>query len=63
VLSQPNQVQLRGKDEVIEESSVLLTRLIRKLPVESYDAPVELADEVATPMGSYQICSTVTHAA
>jgi hypothetical protein len=48
-------VQLRGKDEVIEEASPLLTRLIRRLPVESYDAPVELADEVATPMGSYRI--------
>jgi signal transduction histidine kinase len=48
-------VQLRGKNEVIEESSVLLTRLIRKLPVESYDAPVELTDEVATPMGSYRV--------
>jgi hypothetical protein len=47
-------VQLRGKDEV-RGASPLLTRLIRKLPVESYDAPVELADEVATPMGSYRI--------
>jgi signal transduction histidine kinase len=50
-----DRVQLRGKDEVIEEASPLLARLIRKLPVESYDAPVELADEVATPMGSYRI--------
>jgi hypothetical protein len=48
-------VQLQGKDEVLEEPSALLTRLIRKLPVERYDAPVELADEVVTPMGSYRI--------
>jgi len=50
-----NLVQLHGKDEVLEEPSPLLTRLIRKLPVERYDAPVELADEVVTPMGSYRI--------
>ncbi|WP_291982514.1 HAMP domain-containing sensor histidine kinase [Candidatus Accumulibacter sp. ACC005] len=50
-----NLVQLHGKDEVLEEPSPLLTRLIRKLPVERYDAPVELTDEVVTPMGSYQI--------
>lgn len=47
--------QLRGQDEALEPSSPLLTRLIRKLPVETYDAPVELVDEVATPLGSYQI--------
>jgi len=46
---------LRGQDEAIEPSSPLLTRLIRKLPVETYEAPVELVDQVATPLGSYQI--------
>jgi len=46
---------LSGKDEALEPSSPLLTRLIRKLPVESYDAPVELVDEVATPLGNYRI--------
>ena len=46
---------LRGQDEALEPSSLLLTRLIRKLPVDTYDAPVELVDEVATPLGSYQI--------
>jgi signal transduction histidine kinase len=54
-VEEADQVQLRGKHEVIEESSLLLTRLIRKLPVERFDAPVELADEVATPMGNHQI--------
>jgi len=46
---------LRGQDEVLEAFSPLLTRLIRKLPVDTYDAPVELVDEIATPLGSYQI--------
>jgi signal transduction histidine kinase len=49
-------VQFSGKDEALEQSSPLLTRLIRRLPVESLDAPVvELADEVATPLGSYRL--------
>jgi hypothetical protein len=46
---------LSGKGEALNPSSPLLTRLIRKLPVDTYDAPVELVDEVATPLGSYQI--------
>ncbi len=49
-------IQLSGKDEALEQSSPLLTRLIRRLPVESLDAPVvELADEVATPLGNYSL--------
>ncbi|QLH51307.1 MAG: HAMP domain-containing histidine kinase [Candidatus Accumulibacter cognatus] len=48
-------VQLKGRDEVLEQTSPLLTRLIRTLPVESYDTPVELVDEVATPLGNYRI--------
>lgn len=49
-------IQLSGRDESLEQSSPLLTRLIRKLPVDSLDAPiVELADEVATPLGNYNL--------
>lgn len=45
-----------GRDEALEQSSPLLTRLIRRLPVDSIEAPVvELADEVATPLGNYRI--------
>jgi len=48
--------QLSGRDEALELSSPLLTRLIRRLPVDSLEAPVvELADEVTTPLGNYQI--------
>jgi len=49
-------IQLSGRDESLEQSSPLLTRLIRKLPVDSLDAPiVELADEVTTPLGNYSM--------
>lgn len=45
-----------GRDEALEQSSPLLTRLIRKLPVESLDAPVvELSAEVATQLGHYRL--------
>jgi len=49
-------IQLAGKDEALEQTSPLLTRLIRVLPVESLEAPlVEIADEVATPLGNYRL--------
>ncbi|MBS1158133.1 MAG: histidine kinase [Proteobacteria bacterium] len=49
-------IQLAGRDEALEQSSPLLTRLIRRLPVESLEAPVvELTDEVTTPLGNYRI--------
>lgn len=48
--------QLAGRDEALEQTSPLLTRLIRMLPVDSLEAPVvELTDEVATPLGSYRL--------
>lgn len=49
-------LQLAGRDETLEQSSPLLTRLIRRLPVESLEAPVvELSDEVSTPLGNYRL--------
>ena len=49
-------IQLAGRDEALEQSSPLLTRLIRVLPVESLATPVvELTDEIATPLGSYRL--------
>jgi len=47
--------RLAGHEEDGEPASPLLLRLIRRLPVESHDAPVELADEIATPLGSYRL--------
>jgi len=48
-------IQLSGREEAAEQSSPLLTRLVRTLPVASYDAPVEIADEIATPLGNYRV--------
>ncbi len=48
-------VRLSGNEAATEESSPLLTRLIRRLPVDSYDAPIELTEDVATPLGNYAI--------
>jgi signal transduction histidine kinase len=49
-------IRLAGREEVGEQSSPLLARLIRVLPVETLAAPVvELADEIATPLGNYQL--------
>lgn len=44
-----------GEEQPVEALSPLLTQLIRLLPVDSYSAPVELVDEVATPLGAYRI--------
>ncbi len=50
---------IRGRDEAEEQTSPLLTRLIRHLPAQSHDEfdarPVELADTVATESGNYSI--------
>jgi signal transduction histidine kinase len=49
-------IQIAGRDEAQEQSSPLLARLIRVLPVETLDTPVvELTDEVRTPLGNYDI--------
>ncbi|MES2947274.1 MAG: HAMP domain-containing sensor histidine kinase [Pseudomonadota bacterium] len=48
-------VRLSGSEASTAETSPLLTRLIRRLPVDSYDAPVALTQDVATPLGNYTI--------
>lgn len=48
-------LQLKGRDEDMEQTSPLLAQLIRKLPVEHYDTPLELATDITTPLGSYSI--------
>lgn len=48
--------RISGRDEALEQSSPLLTQIIRRLPVESLEAPIlELDDEVTTPLGNYRI--------
>lgn len=51
--------RISGREDSVEVSSPLLTRLIRQLPVESLDAPeVEIGDEVTTPFGAYRLLLT-----
>ena len=51
----PDLVRLSGNESSTAESSPLLTRLIRRLPVDSYDAPLALQEDIATPLGNYTI--------
>ncbi|HTY99749.1 MAG TPA: sensor histidine kinase, partial [Rhodocyclaceae bacterium] len=46
--------RLEGREEA-EPASPLLVRLIGALPVERHDAPVDLADDIATPSGTFHI--------
>lgn len=48
-------VELLGKSEVEDPSWQLLTALIRRLPVDAYDAPLESAQRIVTPMGAYDV--------
>lgn len=48
-------VSLTGKIEQADESWNLLTQLIRRLPVDAYDKPLESLDLINTPIDSYQI--------
>ena len=52
---QPDFVKLVGKVEQEDESWHLLTSLIRRLPVEAYDTPLESRDLITTPLGSYEV--------
>lgn len=48
--------RLAGREEDEALSSPLLTRLIRRLPVDALDTPlVELEDEIVTPLGNYRL--------
>ncbi|MEO7105179.1 MAG: HAMP domain-containing sensor histidine kinase [Rhodoferax sp.] len=48
-------VHLNGSEATTAGSSPLLTRLIRRLPVDSYDEPVQLTEDIATPLGNYRM--------
>lgn len=48
-------VQLLGSVEQEEESWNLLTRLIRRLPVDEYDTPLVGSDLISTPLDNYEI--------
>jgi signal transduction histidine kinase len=44
--------------ETAERSSPLIARLIRRLQVEGYDAPITSTDIISTPLGRYEITLT-----
>jgi signal transduction histidine kinase len=51
-------LSLRGARETPEPISPWLARLIRQLPVEGYDAPVQAREAIVTPLGRYDIVLT-----
>jgi signal transduction histidine kinase len=52
---QPDLINLAGKTEQEDEAWWQLTRLIRMLPVDEYDVPLEATERVTTPSGSYDV--------
>lgn len=48
-------LHLLGKVEQEDESWNLLTRLIRRLPVDEYDTPLAGSDLISTPLDNYEI--------
>jgi signal transduction histidine kinase len=48
-------VTLRGKDDAQEPSSPWLGRLIRILPVEGFDGPIEVRESIATRLGRFEL--------
>ncbi|GGC95990.1 sensor histidine kinase [Undibacterium terreum] len=51
----PDFVKLVGKVEQEDESWHLLTSVIRRLPVEAYDTPLESREVITTSLGSYEV--------
>ncbi len=48
-------IQLVGKVEQETESWNMLTRLIRRLPVDEYDTPLEAKEVISTPLDQYEL--------
>ncbi|MET3135448.1 uncharacterized protein YoxC [Oxalobacteraceae bacterium GrIS 1.11] len=48
-------IELTGANEQDDDSWHVLTTLIRHLPVDAYDAPLENTESIATPLGNYQV--------
>ena len=54
----PELLRLRGAAAADEPTSPWLAQLIRRLPVEGYDAPIEAREVIATPLGRYELVLT-----
>ncbi len=48
-------LDLRGGNALQEQTSPWLDALIRRLPVEGFDAPLEARETLATPLGRYEL--------
>lgn len=48
-------IDLTGKIDQVDESWNFLTKLIRSLPVDAYDTPLEKIEVINTPLDSYEI--------
>jgi len=51
----PDLVVLKGAEDATQTSSPWLNRLIRQLPVDGYDQPIEARETLATPLGAYEL--------
>lgn len=51
-------ISLTNRGEVEDKPSLLLSRIIRQLPVDGYDQPLEAREVVHTPLGDYELLLT-----
>lgn len=51
-------IKLTGLTEQSDESFNILTRLIRRLPVDEYDVPLESHETIHTPLANYEVLLT-----
>jgi signal transduction histidine kinase len=53
--SAPDLIALKGAEDATQTSSPWLNRLIRQLPVDGYDQPIEAREALTTSLGSYEL--------
>ncbi|MFZ6654207.1 sensor histidine kinase [Undibacterium sp. TJN19] len=53
--SKDDLVNLTGAFEQSDESWNIITRLIRRLPVDEYDVPLESRETISTPLANYEV--------
>lgn len=54
----PDLIALKGAEDATQGSSAWLNRLIRQLPVDGYDQPIQARETVVTPLGRYELTLT-----
>jgi signal transduction histidine kinase len=54
----PDLVLLKGLEDATQTSSPWLNHLIRQLPVDGFDRPIESTEPIATPLGRYELVLT-----